>query len=198
MLYCMYIAVLTLMCIQGRHMKYIVFYSSKGGVGKTTHAKMTHLVLGNNNQKKVAGDDMDPQQHYADWMANNPHLVSSEIDADFFIYDTQGAHTEKNIELLTAIKGVDAVILVPVRPSQDDMKEVRRIVTRLNKIGVLDKVVFFLNGCVANSNYSKYKEELATYGRVAKKQINTRVAFSDNPKTREINDISALLLEVLL
>ncbi|EGU42458.1 ParA family protein [Vibrio scophthalmi] len=179
-------------------MKYILFYSSKGGVGKSTHAKLTHLVLGNNNQKKVAGDDMDPQQHYADWMANNSHLVSSEDEADFFIYDTQGAHTEKNIELLTAVKDVDAVILVPVRPSKDDMKEVRRIVSRLDKIGVLDKVVFFLNGCVANSNYSEFKDELAAFGRVAKKQINNRIAFSDNPTTREINDISALLLEVLL
>lgn len=198
LLFCMYIAVITKTCIHGNYMKYILFYSSKGGVGKSTHAKLTHLVLGNNNQKKVAGDDMDPQQHYADWMANNSHLVSSEDEADFFIYDTQGAHTEKNIELLTAVKDVDAVILVPVRPSKDDMKEVRRIVSRLDKIGVLDKVVFFLNGCVANSNYSEFKDDLAAFGRVAKKQINNRIAFSDNPTTREINDISALLLEVLL
>lgn len=180
------------------HMKYIIFYSSKGGVGKSTHAKLAHLVLGNNNQKKVAGDDMDPQQHYADWMANNPELVSKEEDADFFIYDTQGAHTDKNVELLTAAKGADSIILVPVRPSKDDMKEVSRMVLRLEKVGVLDKVVFFLNGCVANSNYKQYRDELSKYGRVAKKQINNRIAFSDSPRTREVNDISALLLEVLL
>ena len=178
-------------------MKYIIYYSSKGGVGKSTHAKLAHLVLGNNNQKKVAGDDMDPQQHYADWMANNPELVSKE-EADFFIYDTQGAHTDKNVELLTAAKEVDSIILVPVRPSKDDMKEVSRMVQRLDKVGVLDKVVFFLNGCVANSNYKPYRDELSKYGRVAKKQINTRIAFSDAPRNREINDISALLLEVLL
>ncbi len=69
---------------------------------------------------------------------------------------------------------------------------------RLEKIGVLDKVVFFLNGCGANSNYKKFRTDLAQYGRVAKKQINNRIAFSDNPKSREINDVSALLLEVLL
>ncbi|MDP2513677.1 hypothetical protein Q8W17_00185 [Photobacterium damselae subsp. piscicida] len=40
-------------------MKYIVFYSSKGGVGKSTFAKITHFVLANNNQKKVAGDDTE-------------------------------------------------------------------------------------------------------------------------------------------
>ncbi len=179
-------------------MRYIIFYSSKGGVGKSTIAKVTHRVLGSNNQKKVAGDDMDPQQHYADWMANHPELVSEEKEADFFIYDTQGAHTDKNVELLKAAKDVDSVILVPVRPSEDDMKEVRRIVPRLEKIGVLDKVVFFLNGCGANSNYKSFRQDLSQYGKVAKKQINNRIAFSDNPKTREINDVSALLLEVLL
>lgn len=179
-------------------MKYIIFYSSKGGVGKSTHAKLAHMVLGNNNRKKVAGDDMDPQQHYADWMNSNPNLVATEDEADFFIYDTQGAHTDKNVELLTAAKDVESVILIPVRPSKDDMKEVRRMVPRLEKIGVLNNVVFFLNGCVANSNYKGFRDELATFGRVAKKQINNRIAFSDTPRAREVNDISALLLEVLL
>ena len=59
--------------------------------------------------------------------------------------------------------------------------------------------MFVLNGCVANSNYSHYVEALNSYGiKVARKSINSRKAFSDEPKSREINDISALLLEVLV
>ncbi|MDP2544690.1 ParA family protein [Photobacterium damselae subsp. piscicida] len=179
-------------------MKYIVFYSSKGGVGKSTFAKITHFVLANNNQKKVAGDDTNPQQHYADWMNANSSLCSNEEVADYFIYDTQGAHTEVNIEILTACKTENAVILIPVKPSDDDIKEAKRIATRLKQLNVIDKAIFFLNGCVANSNYKKYREELCSLGRVARKQINNRKAFAETPTQREINDVSALLLEVLI
>ncbi|WP_150149726.1 ParA family protein [Candidatus Enterovibrio escicola] len=179
-------------------MKYIIFYSTKGGVGKSTNAKMAHLVLAQNNLKRVAGEDIDPQQHYADWLEAHPELVSRAEHAHFYIYDTQGAHTEKNIELLNATKEVQAVILVPVRPSKDDIKEAKRIAKRLTKIGVMDKVIFFLNGCVANSNHQSYRDDLISIGRVARKQINARVAFAENPKSREDNDMSALLLEVLL
>lgn len=179
-------------------MRYLIYYSSKGGVGKTTFAKISHLVLADNNQKKVAGDDTDPQQHYADWMSLHKNLVSSEEDAEFFIYDTQGAHTSANAELLTAACDADAVILIPVKPSSDDLKEAQRIANRLTQLNVMDKAIFFLNGCVANSSYSNYRVELAKLGKVARKQINNRKAFAETPTSREINDVSALLLEVLV
>lgn len=180
-------------------MKYIILYSTKGGVGKSTFAKLIHTVLSNNNLRKVAGDDTDPQQHYANWMIENKKNSVNEKDADFFIYDTQGAHTQTNIELLNAAKNEDALIIIPVRPSNDDLTEAERIAKRLIKLDVLHKCVFVLNGCVANSNYSYYIDKLNSYGiKVARKKINSRKAFSDNPKVREINDISALLLEVLI
>jgi chromosome partitioning protein len=183
----------------GDTLKYIILYSTKGGVGKSTLAKLIHTVLSNNNLRKVAGDDTDPQQHYANWMVEHKNNVVNEKDADFFIYDTQGAHTQTNIDLLDAAKDEDALIMIPVRPSNDDLKEAERIAERLSKINILHKCVFVLNGCVANSNYSSYIERLNSYGiKVARKCINSRKAFSDEPKTREINDISALLLEVLV
>lgn len=185
-------------CTYGVSMRYLIYYSSKGGVGKSTFAKISHLVLADNNQKKVAGDDTDPQQHYADWMSQHKNLVSSEEDAEFFIYDTQGAHTAANAELLTAACDADAVILIPVKPSSDDLKEAQRIANRLTQLNVMDKAIFFLNGCVANSNYSNYRVELAKLGKVARKQINNRKAFAETPTAREINDVSALLLEVLI
>ena len=180
-------------------MKYLIHYSTKGGVGKSTISKIAHQVLADNNQKKVAGEDLDPQQHYADWMGKNASLVSSEESSDYFIYDTQGAHTKANEELLCAVKSVEAIVLIPVRPSIDDMKEAERIATRLKRIGIQNKCIFFFNGCIANCSYKDYREVLEGFGiKVARKQINTRKAFAEKPTLREINDISALLLEVLL
>lgn len=202
--YCCYYFVFILLYLQSSQrkgvvsMKYLIFYSSKGGVGKSTFAKITHQVLADNNQKRVAGDDTDPQQHYGDWLIKNPHLVSSEEDAQYFVYDTQGAHTSENIELLNAAREEDAIILIPIKPSFDDLKEAERISKRLSKIGVMDKGVFFFNGCVANSNYQLYRDQLSKLGRVAKKQINTRKAFAETPTAREINDVSSLLLEILI
>jgi cellulose biosynthesis protein BcsQ len=180
-------------------MKYLIYYSTKGGVGKSTISKLSHQVLADNNLKKVAGDDTDPQQHYSDWLDANQKWVSEESCAEYYIYDTQGAHTDANVELLNAAKGEDAIIMIPVRPSDDDIKEAKRIADRLSNIGITDKCLFFFNGCIANCNYADYRKKLEALGiRVARKQINTRKAFAEKPTMREINDVSALLLEVLI
>lgn len=178
-------------------MKYIIIYSTKGGVGKSTFAKCSHLVLSLLERRKVGGEDLDPQQHYADFLAAHSHLSTSE-NAEFFIYDTQGAHTEKNAELLNAAGGVDSLIIVPVRPSSDDLKEARRITERLKNHGVMDKTVFVLNGCHHSKDYSRYIAELKELGRVANKRINTRTAFAEVPKQKELSDFSQLLHEVVL
>lgn len=179
-------------------MKYIIQYSTKGGVGKTTFAKLLHTVLARLERYKVTGEDLDPQQHYADWLAANPELVVTEKEADFFLYDTQGAHTDTNKQLLQAVKNVDALIIVPVRPSVEDVKEARRIGKRLAEAGVLDKAIFVLNGCHHSKDYNWYIAELKMIGAVAKKRINTRSAFAETPRNKELSDFSQLVHEVIL
>ena len=201
-------------------MRYIIYYSTKGGVGKTTLAKLCHLTLTQNNHKAVVGDDTDPQQHYADWMEYHPQLIHHGVgDPDFFIYDTQGFHTDVNENLLKAAKDIDAKIIIPIRPvcslrykngenkgqiirTSDEVKEATRISGRVHRLGIADKCCFVLNGCDPRSkkDIALFTEELAPFNiKVCNKQFNQRKAFGNGGYTnKEIADMSELLLEVLL
>lgn len=192
-------------------MKYIVYYSSKGGVGKSTLAKLTHLTLTQCSNKIVTGDDTDPQQHYNFWMENNPELnAKDDEEPDYFIYDTQGFHTDINETLLIATKDLDARILIPIRPVpsassdklSDEVREGKRIAARIKKLGVDKKCAFVLNGCDQRSkkDIAAFINELAPLGiTICRKQISQRKAFGNGAFTkREIADMSELLLEVLL
>lgn len=179
-------------------MKYVIFYSTKGGAGKSTFAKLSHQVLALLERRYVIGEDLDPQQHYADFLKSNEALVATSDNAEFFIYDTQGAHTKTNAELMEACAGIDSVIIVPVRPSDDDIKEAKRISKRIKENNLTDKTVFVLNGCHHSKDYSKYINELKQLGNVAKKRINNRTAFAESPTRKELTDFSQLLHEVIL
>ena len=179
-------------------MKYVIFYSTKGGVGKSTFSKISHIVLAMLERRKVTGEDLDPQQHYADFLAANEALISTSEEADFYLYDTQGAHTQTNADLMAALSGVDSVIIVPVKPSNEDIKEAKRIAKRFSEYNLTDKVVYVLNDCHHSKDYTKYINELKQLGRVAKKRINNRTGFRETPTRKELNDFSQLLHEVVL
>ncbi len=181
-------------------MKYIIFYSTKGGVGKSTLVKLTHRVLAKNNGKRVTGDDTDPQQHYKSWLDRSPELTSDADNADYFLYDTEGSHTKYNAELLEAAVNVDAVILIPTNPvpfnefgePSDEVVECKRIAERLGKLGIKHKARFVLNKVnpVSKKKTAQFIELLeSTEIEVSRKHIPNRAAFGSGPTAREVNDM---------
>lgn len=171
--------------------------ASKGGVGKSVISKQfsrEFFRLG----YKVEAADYDPQQHFAKFAEANPAVFSE--NGDFVVVDTQGAHTETNIQLMEAMKDQDAVIVVPFRPTEDDYTEALKMRNRLKEHGVLDKAVFVVNGAYReiDKDAKKYRELLADTVKVSKSMFTQRKAYARDPDSAVISQVSKFLNEVIL
>ncbi|EGR0997158.1 ParA family protein [Vibrio parahaemolyticus] len=177
--------------------KFILLMASKGGVGKSVLAKQfsRELFRLGHSLEMV---DYDPQQHFAKFAEANPAIFCE--NGEFVIIDTQGAHTETNVQLMEAMKDEDAVIVVPFKPTDDEYTEALRMRNRLKDHGLLNKAVFVANGVLrANDKDAKmYRELLSSSVKVSKSMFIQRKAYAKEPDSAVISEISKFLNEIVL
>ncbi|ASJ41530.1 MULTISPECIES: ParA family protein [Vibrio] len=179
-------------------MKSIVLLSSKGGVGKSSLIKQIHRELSRLGYD-VWGKDTDPQGTYEQFLSS----LNEPNNADFFLYDTQGADSAINRTLLEAIAQADSdnLIIVPVQPTETDLDRALSVAHLLHQFNVRDKAVFVLNRCYreADKETLKSKAMLKSFNiKVAKSVIVNRLRFDQEPTSKIRNDISKLIHEVIL
>ena len=179
--------------------KYLIMMASKGGSGKSVLCKQIARELYRIGYK-VNGQDYDPQQHYAQFVEVNNAIFSSNGEADFTIVDTQGAHTQTNIDIMQGMKNEDALFIIPFMPTDDDYKEALKMRDRLKEFGLLDKAIFVANRCYRENDkdVKDFKQRLSTTVNVAKSVFVNRKAYAKEPDSKVINEISRFLNEVVV
>jgi chromosome partitioning protein len=186
--------------IQGSVMaKYLILMASKGGSGKSVLCKQIARELYRTGYK-VNGQDYDPQQHYAQFVEVNNAIFSSNGEVDFTIVDTQGAHTQTNIDIMQGMKNEDALFIIPFMPTDDDYKEALKMRDRLKEFGLLDNAIFVANRCYRENDkdVKDFKQRLSTTVNVAKSVFVNRKAYAKEPDSKVINEISRFLNEVVV
>ncbi|QQX82690.1 hypothetical protein JK628_23195 (plasmid) [Shewanella sp. KX20019] len=171
--------------------KHVVFFNTKGGVCKSTLCEYTSNGL-QSLGRSVDVTNNDQQQHIT--------LIQND-DAEFFLYDTAGAFTVKNIDLLKAAAEAEAVIIVPITTGKNDLKEFGFLLERLEEYGVKDKARFVFTKTRANSKALKERRQtLSEHGIESARYVMPHLEdFSEQRDTaRTRNEISAFIHEVIL
>lgn len=170
-------------------MHVIVLASQKGGAGKTTLSR--HLAV----QAELAGDgpvvliDADPQGGLAGWwnrrQAETPVFFASNLDdlpqhlaqarqggIKLVIIDTPPQATS----LIRAVVKLADLVLIPTRPSPDDLDAVGRTIDIVDEAG--KPMVFVINGATKNARItSQAAIALSQSGTVATPMIHHSVSF---------------------
>ncbi|MEZ8863295.1 ParA family protein [Vibrio sp. 10N.247.311.51] len=169
---------------------HIIFFNTKGGVSKSTLCEYTARELQRLGHS-VHVDNTDQQQHVT--------LIDNE-EADFFLYDTAGAFTADNVELLKAASGEDAKVIIPMNTGKNDLKELGFLLGRLNEYGIKDKSQFVFTKTRANSkSLAARRETLEQHDMTSVKWIMPQLEdFSEQRDTaRTRNEISEFIHEVI-
>lgn len=175
-------------------MKIIVVAAQKGGAGKTTLARNIAVAAASDG-KRVLCLDLDPQGSLRAWWEGReaeqpamlaadpppaqlrPTLVAARIQFDLCVVDTPPAAPEWLSETLAAAD----LVLIPVRPSPDDLRAVGATVAAVNSA----KVPFAF--ALSQTPRAKITEEaarvLAQHGRVAPVNIAQRVCYAESGAT---------------
>lgn len=132
-------------------MKTIALISQKGGAGKSTLARQLAVLAGNNGPSWII--DRDPQATSTRWLSRRhqndpapeqPDLIdlkgtsltaavaALKAQAGTLFIDTRPAVTEQEAE----VARVADLVLVPVRPSLDDLEAVGDTLAMLRKVKV--------------------------------------------------------------
>ena len=132
--------------------KHIIFFNTKGGVGKSTLCEYTARTLADLGHV-VSVDNTDQQVHVT--------LIQND-DAEFCIYDTAGAFTSANVDLLAAASSVDSLIIIPIKTGKNDFKELNFLVQKLQGLNLTDKTRFVFTNTRSNSKaLAARRDELA-------------------------------------
>ena len=168
----------------------IVVASQKGGAGKTTLT--SHLAVEAERQgvSPVAVIDTDPQAGLSGWfrvrMADTPALVNvlpeglkatlaklAEGGVPLCIIDTPPAITES----IASTVGLADLVLIPVRPSPNDLRAVGATVDIVEEAG--KPMVFVLNQAISRSKIkSETIKALSQHGPLAPIEIHHRIDFA--------------------
>ncbi|MGR5269759.1 ParA family protein [Vibrio astriarenae] len=177
--------------------KYILLMASKGGVGKSSICKQLSREL-HRVGKRVEAVDYDPQQHFARFAEVNDYMFVK--DADYVVVDTQGAHTETNIQLMQAMADEDAMIIIPLRPTEDDYVESLKMRDRLINHNLLEKAVFVINGAYreTDKDAKHFAEMLSSTVSVAKHVFTQRKAFAKEPDGKVVSEMSRFINSQLI
>ena len=170
---------------------HIIFFNSKGGVSKSTLCEYTAKELQRLGHS-VNVDNTDQQQHVT--------LIENE-EADYFVYDTAGAFTSDNLELLKAAADANALIIVPLNTGKNDLKEIPFISEKLNELGLKDKTRFVFTKTRPNSkSLTERRTTLAELGLTSINWVMPMLDdFSEQRNTaRTRNEISIFLHELVL
>lgn len=172
-------------------MSHIIFFNTKGGVGKSTLCEFAARELARTG-RTVAVENTDQQKHVT--------LIINE-EAEFNLYDTAGAFTTQNMELLSAAAEADAVIIIPLNTGINDLKELDFLISKLEKHKIKHKSFFLFTRARINSKSLKLRREtLRNKGlNVCKYVMPSLEDFSEQRDTsRTRNEISQFLNEVIM
>ena len=134
---------------------HILFFNTKGGVGKSTLCEYTSRYLSFMN-KKVNIENTDQQIHVS---------LNKDKEADYFLYDTAGAFTDKNMSLLKAVNKFNAKVIVPIKVGLNDFKEIDFLNEKLNELGIKNNTtVVFTHARKNNKKIKILKEKLNEFG----------------------------------
>ena len=175
-------------------MKTILIAAQKGGSGKTTLTRNL-AVAAVENGRNVLCLDLDPQGSLRGWWESReadspsmldrdplPDVLRTTLDAarerfDLCIIDTPPAASEWLTEALAAAD----LVLIPVRPSPDDL---RAVGTTLAAVNGSDMPFAFV---MSQTPRARITEEaarvLAQHGRVAPVNIAQRVSYAETGAT---------------
>lgn len=171
--------------------KHIIFFNTKGGVSKSTLCEYTANEL-QRIGKSVSVDNTDQQKHVTTILNDN---------AEYCIYDTAGAFTANNIDLLKACSDVDALVIVPMNTGKNDFIELEFLVSRLNEYGLKEKSKFVFTKTRSNSKaLLSRRESLAEFGLSSCEWVMPMLEdFSEQRNTtRTRAEINVFLNEVIL
>ena len=175
-------------------MKTIVIAAQKGGAGKTTLARNL-AVAAVQNGRTVLCLDLDPQGSLRAWwesreadtpamLARDPApdairatLNAAQAQFDLCIIDTPPAAPEWFTEAL----GAADLVLIPVRPSPDDLRAVGATIAAVNGVGV--PFVFALSQTPRARITEEAARVLAQHGRVVPVNIAQRVSYEETGAT---------------
>lgn len=175
-------------------MKTIVIAAQKGGAGKTTLARNI-AVAASHDGREVLCVDLDPQGSLRAWWecreADTPAmldrdpapnalaatLAAAKAQFDLCIIDTPPAAPE----WLTEALGAADLVLIPVRPSPDDLRAVGATIAAVNGAGV--PFVFALSQTPRARITEEAARVLAQHGRVAPVNIAQRVSYAETGAT---------------
>lgn len=175
-------------------MKTIVVAAQKGGSGKTTLARNLAVAAAQDG-RNVLCLDLDPQGSLRAWWESReadtpamlhsdpaPHALKATLDAataqfDLCIIDTPPAAPEWLAEAL----GAADLVLIPVRPSPDDLRAVGATIAAANAAKV--PFVFALSQTPRARITEEAARVLAQHGRVAPVNIAQRVSYAETGAT---------------
>lgn len=175
-------------------MKTIVIAAQKGGAGKTTLTRNLSVaaVL---DDHRVLCLDLDPQSSLRGWWESReaetpamldrdpaPHALRATLDAakeqfDLCIIDTPPAAP---VWLSEALGAAD-LVLIPVRPSPDDLRAVGATIAAVNSANV--PFAFALSQTPRARITEEAARVLAQHGRVTPVNIAQRVAYAETGAT---------------
>jgi chromosome partitioning protein len=175
-------------------MKTIVVAAQKGGAGKTTLARNL-AVAAVQDSLRVICLDLDPQGSLRAWWESRevdapamlaqdpePNALKATLDAarvqfDICIIDTPPAAPEWLAEALATAD----LVLIPVRPSPDDLRAVGATIAAVNAAGV--PFAFTLSQTPRARITDEAARVLAQHGRVAPVNIAQRVSYAETGAT---------------
>ena len=175
-------------------MKTILVAAQKGGSGKTTLARNLSVVAVQDG-RNVLCLDLDPQGSLRGWWESREaeapfmldrdplpdvlraSLVAAQKRFDLCIIDTPPAASE----WLTEAFGAADLVLIPVRPSPDDLRSVGATLAAVNGSGM--PFAFVLSQTPRARITEETARVLAQHGRLAPVNIAQRVAYAETGAT---------------
>ena len=175
-------------------MKTILVTAQKGGSGKTTLVRNL-AVAATQDGCNVLCLDLDPQGSLREWWKSReaeapfmfdrdplPGLLQASLNAaqkqfDLCIIDTPPAASEWLREVLH----VADIVLIPVRPSPDDLRSVGATLAAVNQAAM--PFAFVLSQTPRARITEEAVRALAQHGRLAPVNIAHRVAYAETAAT---------------
>lgn len=170
-------------------MHVLVLASQKGGAGKTTLARHLAVEAERAGQGPVILIDADPQGGLAGWwnrrQAETPVFFASRLeDLPKYIAQARGGGFKLVIidtppqatALIRAVVGLADLVLIPTRPSPDDLDAVGRTIDIVED--AKKPMIFVVNGATRNARITGQAAiALSQSGTVATSTLHHSVAF---------------------
>ena len=165
-------------------MQTILIAAQKGGSGKTTLTRNLAVAAGEDGCS-VLCLDLDPQGSLRSWWetrdADSPSMLDRDPQPDVFSTTLAAARTRFDLCLIDTPPAASDLVLIPVRPSPDDLRAVGTTLAAVNGSG---KPFTFV---MSQTPRARITEEaarvLAQHGRVAPVNIAHRVAYAETGAT---------------